>query len=589
MVRQFLILTGIAMSATAFAATSHQKVVKSPIVSQLEAVTPSVKDLPKVKFDLNQRKLTGEAMRKAPAAEIHWKRPAGQFWGTGFSPELQNWYSYTPLSLRPWVEYTFENISQGVSGSPSWDLEVLADPMTGKYDNVTSNEQDVTMSYLRYEYCAAPSLTYGKSVPFPTLFYNKKQLDAPDNKVAIAADDNIKGIFGASMVVSSHFYSLFCLNNNEDIQGLSLINGLDVYPGMDEENGMAFGTNNSGFNAVATRFEKPDKPYLLNSVHWFYISSGAIPKDIPLRAYVFKTENAAAPYQSGDGEPLEGAELGEFIAYSESFIPAASQSVQGSVQFDFKERNDVTGAESDISLEIDDDIIVMITGFDADLGNGEYVTSLMSLNFLDEGYGNLGFLGYVEESETGFDSYALVALKSYFDVPTVAGVLADVSYPWLNPYYTELPNDCLLPNDGETTEDFQGLQYYLDLVSTSETSEFEITYNGEDECEWLAVTDVYDEMEENENGDEVFSGFCGLCFTASPNPNDENRTCVVNISIPAANYKFTLRQGSNNDAVEIVGADEASVYFDLQGRRVVNPEKGIYIKKTANKAEKVIL
>ncbi len=588
MVRQFLFASGMAFSALAFAATPHQKAEKPQIVDQLEAVTPSIKDIPSVRLDLKNRKLVGEPMRKAPAAEIHWKRPAGHFWGTGYSPEMERWYSFTPLVLRPWTEYTFENISTGVSGAPLWDIEVLANAQTGKYENVTSNDKDVSMSYLRYESCAAPRLSYGKAVPFPTLFHSKQQLDTPNNKVCIAADDNIRGVFGADMVVSSHFYSLFCLNDANYLQGITRIDGLDGYPGMEKESGQALGTNANGWNAVATRFEKPDAPYLLNSVHWFYISSGAIPKNVPLQAYVFKTANDAAAYQFADGTPAEGAELGELIAYSESFIPASEEGVQGTVQFNFKERNPVTGAESDISLEIDDDIIIMVTGYDVDLGNGQYVTSLISLSSFDEGYGNLGFIGNFAINESGNIDYALLANKEMFGFPTVPGVLAEVSYPWLMPYYKDQADDELLPNDGETTDDVQGLDYYLFLVSTSMTDDFDITYNGEEECDWLEVTDVYDEMEEDEFGEEVFSGYCGLCFSAAPNPTDENRTCKVQITIPAASYEITFRQGSNNNAVEIVGVDGNAQYFDLAGRRVANPDKGVYIKKAGNKAEKVL-
>ena len=105
----------------------------------------------------------------------------------------------------------------------------------------------------------------------------------------------------------------------------------------------------------------------------------------------------------------------------------------------------------------------------------------------------------------------------------------------------------------------------------------------------MEIIDVYDEYDVDENGDEVFTGMCGLAFAAAPNPTDANRTCVVKISIPAASYEITFLQGSNNNAVEIVGVDKATEYFDLQGRRVANPDKGIYIKKAGNKTEKVIL
>ena len=121
------------------------------------------------------------------------------------------------------------------------------------------------------------------------------------------------------------------------------------------------------------------------------------------------------------------------------------------------------------------------------------------------------------------------------------------------------------------------------------TEDYEITYNGEDECDWFELVGLDDEMNVNQYGEEEFAGFTSLDFVAAPNPTDENRTCVVRISIPAASYEITFLQGSNNNAVEIVGVEQATEYFDLQGRRVANPDKGIYIKKAGNKTEKVIL
>ncbi|MDE6291548.1 MAG: hypothetical protein K2M16_08450 [Muribaculaceae bacterium] len=122
------------------------------------------------------------------------------------------------------------------------------------------------------------------------------------------------------------------------------------------------------------------------------------------------------------------------------------------------------------------------------------------------------------------------------------------------------------------------------------TYDWDVTFNGGDECEWLEIVDVYDQMTtDEETGEEEYSGMSALLFKAAPNPDDADRTCVVKISIPAASYEITFLQGTNNNAVEIVGVDGNAQYFDLQGRRVANPEKGLYIKKTGNKATKVIL
>lgn len=47
---------------------------------------------------------------------------------------------------------------------------------------------------------------------------------------------------------------------------------------------------------------------------------------------------------------------------------------------------------------------------------------------------------------------------------------------------------------------------------------------------------------------------------------------------------------SNESGVDAIGADEGeAIYFDLQGRRVANPDRGLFIKVAAGKASKVVL
>ncbi|MDE6512015.1 MAG: BACON domain-containing protein [Muribaculaceae bacterium] len=77
-------------------------------------------------------------------------------------------------------------------------------------------------------------------------------------------------------------------------------------------------------------------------------------------------------------------------------------------------------------------------------------------------------------------------------------------------------------------------------------------------------------------------------LTVSADAFAEGRTGVVTIEGMGATYALTVNQGEGN-AVNSISIDKNAQYFDLQGRRVANPDKGIYIKKTANKSEKVIL
>lgn len=583
-------MVGVALSLSAFAA--HEKVAPQPQANDaMKVMDHSVLNKNMIMAKRNDGTSASAPARKAAGTPVHWKRPAGQFWGTGYAPSNNGWYYFTPLVVRPWVDYTFENLSEA-QGTPTWSIPYITgqDLETGEltYGYDASNENSIQNSYLYYEYSPAPKLSYSGQVPYPTMFMGATETG---RDIGVLACENIEPYFGISMPVSSHYWSLFSrkkLDPND--QGITMYGGASPYEGM--ETGAWFGTNASGINAMATRFEKPDSPYLLDGVKWFYTSTGAIPVEVPLTAYVFKTADDAAPYKTSSGMALEGLELGELIAVSKALVPVSSNGVDGVVDFKFVERNPVTGAESEVSLEIEDDITVIVTGFDMNLGNGTVISSLVSLDDIDEGYGNLGFLGSFSLNEDGSLDYSMVALKDFFDGAslgnTTLGVLADVTYPWLVNMYDE-PDSVKLPNDGTTTEDEQGLEYAIFFMSTSETSDYEITYNGEDECDWLSVVDVYDDYQTNPyTGDEEFTGKTGIQFQAAPNPDDVSRTCVVKISIPAASYTVTFYQGSNNNAVEIVGADENAVYYDLSGRRVMNPDKGIYIKKIANKAEKVL-
>lgn len=590
MVKQILLLTGLAMSLTAFADSNSLKTnLQNQKVSDV-SVTRLIDQEP-IKAKMNDGTNSVAAPSKAASTSVQWKRPAGQFWGAGLNGETgQLGYYFTPLVLRPWTDYKFENISTA-KGTPSWNCQYY-DSSIKNYTSMSSSDNDVTMSYIRFETPEVPLLSYKGNSTYAQQYYGKELTEKPIN---ILANNSISEFIGFTMPVSSHYYGLFTRHEVER-SGLSFFTGAEVYPGMNEEHGCWFGTNNSGINAMATRFEKPDQPYLLNGVYFYYQFGNDIPKDLPVKAYVFKTANDAKVEDLGEGKTIEEAELGELLAVSESFIKAtvaSDENFEAVAKFEFVEKNPVTGAENAYSLEIDDDIIIVVTGFNQDLGNGGYITSFISPDTYDEGYGNLGFLGSLEETEDGSISYRLTAIKNFFVNPlhnTVGGVFADVSYPWLKEYYLEQPTEVKLANDGETTEEVQGLSYVLPLMSTSETSDFAITFDGEEECDWLEITAAEDEYDKNAEGEDEFTGLTVLEFTAKPNPNDESRVSHVKISIPAASFEITFLQGSQaQGAVDSITIDGAAKYYDLSGRRVVNPEKGLYIKVSGDKAEKVVL
>ncbi len=98
-----------------------------------------------------------------------------------------------------------------------------------------------------------------------------------------------------------------------------------------------------------------------------------------------------------------------------------------------------------------------------------------------------------------------------------------------------------------------------------------------DAPEWLSVeVSSFDPMTGN------------TTLTIAAAASEEGRSGYVTIEGLGATYSLNVVQGDGGNAVNVVVADKNAEYYDLQGRRVANPDKGIYVKKTGNKAEKVV-
>ncbi|MBD5261663.1 MAG: BACON domain-containing protein [Bacteroides sp.] len=70
--------------------------------------------------------------------------------------------------------------------------------------------------------------------------------------------------------------------------------------------------------------------------------------------------------------------------------------------------------------------------------------------------------------------------------------------------------------------------------------------------------------------------------------SEASRVGEVVIKGYGVSYSLKVIQGEDT-GVSSIAIDNNAEYYDLQGRKVANPDKGIYIKKTGNKSEKVIL
>lgn len=94
--------------------------------------------------------------------------------------------------------------------------------------------------------------------------------------------------------------------------------------------------------------------------------------------------------------------------------------------------------------------------------------------------------------------------------------------------------------------------------------------------EWVSVTI---------NDPDTTNGLSSLSLKAEAG---EDRSGVLSITGFGVKCDIQLVQGEGG-AVGIVTAEGEATYYDLAGRKVANPEKGIYVKVNGNKAEKVVL
>jgi len=123
---------------------------------------------------------------------------------------------------------------------------------------------------------------------------------------------------------------------------------------------------------------------------------------------------------------------------------------------------------------------------------------------------------------------------------------------------------------GDVKVDFDAL-YYM-TTDALEAGLYEIT------CpDWI----TYEFLEPNRE-----TGLSSIKFTVAAATEGRTGEVSINSLGVVCNLKFV--QGEGGDAVEVVTADGKVQYYDLTGRRVVNPEKGVYVKVTGNKSEKVV-
>lgn len=70
-----------------------------------------------------------------------------------------------------------------------------------------------------------------------------------------------------------------------------------------------------------------------------------------------------------------------------------------------------------------------------------------------------------------------------------------------------------------------------------------------------------------------------------------SKAATYNVTVNTVAQTISIKEAATNavDIIEAADCDVTPVYYNLQGQKVANPDKGIFIKVTGNNAEKVIL
>lgn len=138
--------------------------------------------------------------------------------------------------------------------------------------------------------------------------------------------------------------------------------------------------------------------------------------------------------------------------------------------------------------------------------------------------------------------------------------------------YTSDGSDVVnLPKEGGNVDVALEALYYVSKTNIEDFGAYEITAP-----DWVTVT-VKDPNKDT--GESIINVACEA---------GDDRSGILTISGLGVSLDLTVNQGEGA-GVQVVTDNGVAKYYDLAGRRVVNPEKGIYVKVSGNKAEKVAL
>ena len=303
--------------------------------------------------------------------ETFYCRPHGSFY-VGYNPMVSRVY-YSPYLYMPnFRDVTFLGTKVADWSYQKWDRTVSARPWI-----TVEDQQDLTLNFIT-ETDSVPYI-YDESGEFCMIGHNSSEEEVPltlyaHNDIATRLASNANGSEG--WFASPKYWA----SRDRDLNYTGITRYLNG--ALDSDGGTTafwFGKNYTGWNACAIYCEKPENPYVLRGAairYAFYLS----PQPIELTMRIYKV---------GAHEPREMS-FGEMIAEAKATLPASPDAeTSGGLYFTFTEVDEEYGLVSEITPEIDDEIYVVLSGYDND-AIGRFALPL-SADTWDEGIGETGY------------------------------------------------------------------------------------------------------------------------------------------------------------------------------------------------------
>lgn len=501
--------------------------------------------------------------------QVSYKRPRGVYYCPYYTKDDATgvWAYYAPwLHSTPYQNVTFVNTSTGATAF-DWRVTVLKNL---DEETITSSDTDFTVPYSLRISDSIPTLTAtGAPDTTATYFmggYNKSLQYVPSTmwtypnwKYATSETYKVRHMWESSKYYASK------TDRTGTASGSSFYYTLDAqYAASGSSKAYTFGRNTAGYDYSGVAFEKPAHPYLINHVGVKYQKlKWTRNANALIKVEIYELKNIPAYSDTQAVTPTLVRRIATGMVTIDSINTAAS----GMLSILMKDDDGNTP-------EINTDILVVVSGYNNDAISD--FTLLCSSDKVDEGYGELGYLGITQSDGT----VNLVGVNNTVGTNfyTAPSIFIETERPWLTFRSGIEPEG----HDFLTTGEVYDLELFSSMPSTSwtiNTSAASSSPQGKaaaakvDLPSWLSIT-----LREETGSELGYSTHAVLDAQALP-AGEPMREATLRFAFPGAYLDYHITQGMST-AVTTISRDSEhdGAVYNMLGQKVSPNAKGVLIK-----------